>query len=48
LETIKPVWMQPKARICVSGDFQISVYDNVFRFSCIVKRMEEFVKEFNK
>ena len=47
MESIKPVWMQPKARISISGDFQISVYDNVFRFSCIVKRMEEYVKENN-
>lgn len=48
VETIKPDWMRPKAHLTVTGDLQVSVYNNVFRFTCIVKGMEEYVKENNK
>lgn len=45
IETIKPDWMQPKARISVSGDLQVSVYNGMFSFTCIVKSMDEYIKE---
>ena len=45
IDDIKPDWMQPKARVNVTGDLEISVYNNIFRFTCIVKSMEEYVKE---
>lgn len=48
VETIKPDWMRPKAHLTVTGDLQVYVYNNVFRFTCIVKGMEEYVKENNK
>lgn len=48
VDTIKPDWMRPKAHLIVTGDLQVSVYNNVFRFTCIVKSMEEYVKENNK
>lgn len=44
LDDIKPDWIRPKARVCIHGDLQVSIYENVFRFTCIVKRMEEYVK----
>ena len=48
VDTIKPDWMRPKAHLTVTGDLQVYVYNNVFRFTCIVKGMEEYVKENNK
>ena len=45
IDDIKPDWMQPKARVSVTGDLEISVYNNVFRFTCIVRSLEEYVKE---
>ena len=48
VETIKPDWMRPKAHLTATGDLQVYVYNNVFRFTCIVKGMEEYVKENNK
>ena len=46
IDDIKPDWMQPKARVSVTGDLEISVYNNIFRFTCIVKSLEEYVKEY--
>ena len=34
--------------LTATGDLQVSIYNNVFRFTCIVKSMEEYVKENNK
>ena len=45
IDDIKPDWMQPKARVSVMGDLEISVYNNIFRFTCIVRSLEEYVKE---
>ena len=45
IDDIKPDWMQPKARVSVTGDLEISVYNNIFRFTCIVRSLEEYVKE---
>ena len=46
IDDIKPDWMQPKARVSVTGDLEISVYNNIFRFTCIVRSLEEYVKEY--
>ena len=45
IDDIKPDWMQPKARVSVTGDLEISVYNNIFRFTCIVRSLEEYVRE---
>ena len=45
IDDIKPDWMQPKERVSVTGDLEISVYNNIFRFTCIVRSLEEYVKE---
>ena len=34
--------------LTATGDLQVYVYNNVFCFTCIVKGMEEYVKENNK
>ena len=44
IDDIKPDWMQPKARVSVTGDLEISVYNNIFRFTCIVRSLEEYVR----
>lgn len=48
IDDIKPDWMQPKARVSVTGDLEISVYNNIFRFTCIVRSLEEYVRENNQ
>lgn len=45
IESIKPDWMQPKARISVQGDLQVGIYNDTFRFNCIVKDMQEYIPE---
>ena len=45
IDTIKPGWMQPKAKVCIDGDLQLSVYDRQVRLSCRVTDMKEYVKE---
>ena len=48
IDDIKPDWMQPKARVSVTGDLEISVYNNIFRFTCIVRSLEEYMRENNQ
>lgn len=48
IDDIKPDWMQPKARVSVTGDLEVSVYNNIFRFTCIVRSLEEYVRENNQ
>lgn len=46
-ETIQPEWMKPRGRFTAKGTFEVSVYNGEFRFSSIVKNMEEYVYEGN-
>ena len=45
IDTIKPDWMRPKAKVCIDGDLQLSVYDRQVRLSCRITDMKEYVKE---
>ena len=45
IETIKPVWMKPKARVSIDGELQLGVYDQQVRLSCRVSDMKEYIKE---
>ena len=39
--------MKPKGRFTATGSFEVSVYNDEFRFSSVVKEMEEYVYEGN-
>ena len=45
IDTIKPEWMQPKARVSIDGELQLGVYDQQVRLSCRVSDMKEYIKE---
>ena len=45
IDTVKPDWMQPKLKVCIDGELQLSVYDKQIRLSCRVTDMKEYVKE---
>jgi len=45
IESIKPQWIRPKVRATIDGDLQVSVYEGDVRLSCLVKSMEEYVKQ---
>jgi hypothetical protein len=45
VETIKPEWMKPKARVSIDGELQLGVYDQQVRLSCRVSDMKEYIKE---
>lgn len=45
--TLQPDWMKPKGRFTATGTFEVSVYKDDFRFSSVVKEMEEYVYEGN-
>jgi len=45
IRSIKPSWIRPKVRATINGDLQVSVYEGEVRLSCLVKSMEEYVKQ---
>lgn len=45
IETIKPDWMQPKARVSIKGDFKLDSYNGNVRISSRVSDMEQFVPQ---
>ena len=45
IDTIKPDWMRPKAKVSIDGELQLSLYDKQVRISCRVAEMKEYVKE---
>lgn len=47
IDTIKPDWMQPKARVTVKGDFQLESYGGKVRIASRVREMEQYVSQPN-
>ena len=47
VDVLQPEWMKPKGRFTATGSFEVSVYNDEFRFSSVVKEMEEYVYEGN-
>ena len=45
IDTVKPDWMQPKTKVSIEGELQLSLYEKQIRISCRVKDMKEYVKE---
>ena len=45
ISSVTPAWMQPKTKVSIDGELQLSVYDNQARLSCRVTDMKEYVKE---
>ena len=45
IDTIKPAWMQPKARVSIKGDFQLESYNGKARISSRVREMEQYVPQ---
>ena len=45
VSTVKPDWMQPKTKVSIEGELQLSLYEKQIRISCRVKDMKEYVKE---
>ena len=37
--------MQPKTKVSIEGELQLSLYEKQIRISCRVKDMKEYVKE---
>ena len=45
IETIKPDWMQPKARVSIKGDFQLESYGGKLRINSRVREMEQYIPQ---